>query len=51
VELPGVPRVSWTLDRWAVYLAIERAETKWKAYNGTNALRGLKTHFGDRFPD
>jgi putative transposase len=30
------------------YLAIQRAEMKWRtAYNWTNALRGLKTHFGD----
>jgi putative transposase len=35
-----------------IYLAIQRAETKWRtAYNWTNALRGLKTHFGDRLPD
>jgi putative transposase len=35
-----------------IYLAIQRAETKWrKAYNWTNALRGLKIHFGDRLPD
>ena len=35
-----------------IYLAIARAETKWrKAYNWTNALRGLKIHFGDRLPD
>jgi putative transposase len=35
-----------------IYLAIGRAETKWKrAYNWTNALRGLKIHFGDRLPD
>ncbi len=32
-----------------IYLAIERAERKWRtAYNWTNALRGLKIHFGDR---
>jgi putative transposase len=35
-----------------IYLAIQRAETKWRtAYNWTNALRGLKIHFGDRLPD
>ncbi len=35
-----------------IYLAIERAESKWRtAYNWTNALRGLKIHFGDRLPD
>ena len=35
-----------------IYLAIERAERKWRtAYNWTNALRGLKIHFGDRLPD
>jgi len=35
-----------------IYLAIGRAETKWKrAYNWTNALRGLKIHFADRLPD
>jgi putative transposase len=35
-----------------IYLAIERAETKWRrAYNWTNALRGLKIHFADRLPD
>jgi transposase-like protein len=35
-----------------IYLAIERAETKWSAgYNWTNALRGLNIHFGDRLPD
>jgi putative transposase len=35
-----------------IYLAIQRAETKWRtAYNSTNALRGLKIHFGDRLPD
>jgi putative transposase len=35
-----------------IYLAIQRAERKWrKAYNWTNALRGLKIHFGDRLPD
>jgi putative transposase len=35
-----------------IYLAIQRAGTKWRsAYNWTNALRGLKIHFGDRLPD
>ena len=35
-----------------IYLAIQRAETKWRtAYNWTAALRGLKIHFGDRLPD
>ena len=35
-----------------IYLAIERAERNWRtAYNWTNALRGLKIHFGDRLPD
>jgi putative transposase len=35
-----------------IYLAIQRAETKWRtAYNGSNALRGLKIHFGDRLHD
>jgi putative transposase len=35
-----------------IYLAIQRAETKWrKAYNWPAALRGLKIHFGDRLPD
>ena len=35
-----------------IYLAIQRAETKWKtAYNWTAALRALKIHFGDRLPD
>jgi putative transposase len=35
-----------------IYLAIQRAETKWRtAYNWTAALRGLKIHFADRLPD
>jgi putative transposase len=35
-----------------IYLAIQRAETKWRtAYHWTAALRGLKIHFGDRLPD
>src|SRR4051812_45185873 len=35
-----------------IYLAIQRSERKWrKAYHWTAALRGLKTHFGNRLPD
>jgi putative transposase len=35
-----------------IYLAIERAETKWRsARSWTPARRALKIHFGDRFPD
>jgi transposase-like protein len=35
-----------------IYLAIERAETKWRsARSWTNALAALKIHFGDRIPD
>src|SRR5215211_4485790 len=35
-----------------IYLAIQRAETKWRtAYHWTAALRGLKIHFRDRLPD
>jgi putative transposase len=35
-----------------IYLANQHAGTKWRtAYNWTNALRGLKIHFGDRLPD
>ena len=35
-----------------IYLAIQRAETKWRtAYHWTAAPRGLKIHFGDRLPD
>jgi putative transposase len=35
-----------------IYLAIERAETKWRsARNWTSALAALKIHFGDRIPD
>src|SRR4051812_10741138 len=35
-----------------IYLAIERAETKWRSARAwTNARRALKIHFGDRFPD
>src|SRR5215218_5630166 len=34
-----------------IYLAIERAETKWRSARGwTPARRALKIHFGDRFP-
>jgi putative transposase len=34
-----------------IYLAIERAETKWRsARSWTPARRALKIHFGDRFP-
>ena len=34
-----------------IWLAIQRAERKWRrAYNWTGALRGLKIHFGDRYP-
>jgi transposase-like protein len=35
-----------------IYLAIERAETKWRsARSWTPARRALKIHFDDRFPD
>jgi putative transposase len=35
-----------------IYLAIQRAETKWRSVQGwTSALRALKIHFGDRIPD
>ncbi len=35
-----------------IYLAIERAETKWRsARHWTAALAALKIHFGDRLPD
>jgi putative transposase len=35
-----------------IYLAIERAETKWRsARSWTPARRALKIHFEDRFPD
>ena len=34
-----------------IYLAIERAETKWRSARGwTPARRALKIHFQDRFP-
>jgi putative transposase len=35
-----------------IYLAIERAETKWRSARAwTTARRALKIHFADRFPD
>ncbi len=35
-----------------IYLAIERAETKWRSVrNWTAALAALKIHFGDRLPN
>ncbi|CAN5472938.1 IS256 family transposase [soil metagenome] len=35
-----------------IYLAIRRAETKWRStYNWTAARRALKIHFGERLPD
>jgi len=35
-----------------IYLAIERAETKWRSVRAwTAALAALKIHFGDRLPD
>jgi putative transposase len=35
-----------------IYLAIERAETKWRSARAwTTARRALKIHFGDRLPD
>ena len=35
-----------------IYLAIQRAETKWRSALGwTAALAALKIHFGDRIPD
>lgn len=38
--------------RKLLYLAITRAETKWKqTYNWTAALIAFKIHFGDRIPD
>jgi len=38
--------------RKLLYLAITRAETKWKqTYNWTAALVAFKIHFGDRIPD
>jgi putative transposase len=36
----------------SIYLAIERAETKWRsARSWTPALTALKIHFEDRLPD
>ncbi len=38
--------------RKLIYLAIDRAEGKWRrAYNWNAALAALKIHFGDRVPD
>lgn len=38
--------------RKLIYLAIDRAQTKWRhAYNWNAALAALKIHFGDRIPD
>lgn len=35
-----------------IYLAIMRAETKWRSvYNWPAALAAMKIHFGDRIPD
>jgi putative transposase len=35
-----------------IYLAIDRAETKWRAVRAwTSGLAALKIHFGDRIPD
>jgi putative transposase len=35
-----------------IYLAIERAETKWRSVRAwTSGLAALKIHFGDRLPD
>jgi putative transposase len=35
-----------------IYLAIQRAETKWQSVLGwTAALTALKIHFGDRITD
>jgi putative transposase len=35
-----------------IYLAIERAETKWRSVRAwTSGLAALKIHFGDRIPD
>jgi putative transposase len=35
-----------------IYLAMQRAETKWRSARAwTAARRALKIHFGDRFPD
>ena len=38
--------------RKLIYLAIERAETKWRSVRAwTSGLAALKIHFGDRLPD
>ena len=38
--------------RKLIYLAITRAETKWRtAYNWNAALAAFKIHFGDRIPN
>jgi putative transposase len=38
--------------RKLIYLAITRAQTKWRrAYNWNSALVAFKIHFGDRLPD
>jgi transposase-like protein len=38
--------------RKLIYLAITRAQTKWRrAYNWNAALAAFKIHFGDRIPD
>ena len=38
--------------RKLIYLAITRAQTKWRrAYNWNSALAAFKIHFGDRIPD
>jgi putative transposase len=38
--------------RKLIYLAIDRAQAKWRrAYNWNAALAALKIHFGDRIPD
>jgi putative transposase len=38
--------------RKLIYLAITRAETKWRlAYNWNAAMAAFKIHFGDRIPD
>jgi putative transposase len=38
--------------RKLIYLAIDRAQTKWRrAYNWNAALAAFKIHFGDRLPD
>src|SRR3954469_4487728 len=38
--------------RKLIYLAITRAQTKWRrAYNWNSAMAAFKIHFGDRIPD